>query len=84
MTLPMNIGELTCIKTEIAFLSGRQSFFASDSEHFTTSLISEGGESYIRQEIIYEIGRLCLDGEFTLVNGADATLFRIPVTHEGF
>jgi hypothetical protein len=59
-------------------------FFAGDSAHFTSSLISVGGESHIRQEVIYEIGRLCHDEEFTLVNGADATFFHLPVSHQGF
>ena len=57
-------------------------FFASDSEHFTSSLLSVGGESHIRQDVIYEIGRLCHDEEFTLVNGADATFFHLPVGHQ--
>lgn len=59
-------------------------FFASDSQHFTSSLISVGGEAHIRQEVTYEIGRLCHDEEFTLVNGADWKFFRLPVTHERF
>jgi hypothetical protein len=59
-------------------------FFANDSEHFLSSLISVGGESLIRQEVIFEIGQLCHDEEFALVNGADATFFQLPVGHQDY
>ena len=59
-------------------------FFAGESEHFTISLMNVGGESHIRKEVFYEIGRLCHDEEFTLVNGVDSEFFHLPVSRQWF
>jgi hypothetical protein len=51
-------------------------FLANDRVHFTISLVSVDRESHIRKEVFYEIGRLCHEEEFTLVDGGDSDFIR--------